>query len=96
MALIRQPIETLDQWHQSAIIGWGSETSLRGPCLTGQPINNDGPALHVLGRVELHPAFLWLLMALCQAFSRNFPYIRTRLTLEYEIELFFSNPSIKT
>ena len=29
---------------------------------------------------------LILLMALCQAFSRNFPYIRTRLTLEYEIE----------
>ena len=25
-------------------------------------------------------------MALCQAFSHNFPYIRTRLTLEYEIE----------
>ena len=30
--------------------GWGRETSLRGPCLTGQPIKNYGPALHVLGR----------------------------------------------
>ena len=43
IALIDQPIETLDQWSQSTITPWG-------PCLTRQPIKNYGPALHILGR----------------------------------------------
>ena len=109
MALIGQPIEMLDQWSQSAIIGgWGRETSPQGSCLTGQPIKNYSPALHVLGRgrrkvppclsliSEPPDNILILLIALCQTFNRNFPYIRTWLTLEYEIEFcFFSNPSVK-
>ena len=53
MAMIGQPVETLDQCSQSAIIGgWGKETSPQDPCLTGQPIKNYGLALHVLGRRE--------------------------------------------
>ena len=41
------------------------------------------------------PDILIFLMALCQAFSRNFPYIRKQLTLEYEIEfcLLLTRPS---
>ena len=72
---------------------WGRETSPRGPCLTEQPIKNYGPALHILGRGESSligeppDNILILLTALCQVFSRNFPYIRMWLTLEYEIEL---------
>ena len=72
--------------------GWSRETSPLGPCLTGQPIKNYGPAIHVLYRQESSligeppDNILILLMALCQAFSHNFPYIRTWLTLEYEIE----------
>ena len=78
--------------------GWGRETTPRGPCLIRQPIKNYGPALHVLGGVwrkvplclsligDPPDNILILLMALCRALSRNFPYIRTPLTLEYEIE----------
>ena len=87
MALIGQPIKTQEQWYQSAIIeGGGRENSPRGPCLTRQPIKNYGSALHVLGREKAPPHFFLigespdnisiLLMALCQAFIRNFPYIR--------------------
>ena len=61
MAPIGQPIETLDQWPQCALNVGGRETSLRGLSLTGQPIKNYGPALHVWGRGgKFHPAFPWL------------------------------------
>ena len=51
MAPIGQPIETLDECPQSAIIGEGDcETLPQGPCITGQPIKKYGPALHVMGR----------------------------------------------
>ena len=58
MAPIGQLTETLDNGHRVQSSGGGKETSPRSPCLTGQPIKNYGPALHVLGRGEkFHPAF---------------------------------------
>ena len=62
MTPIGQPIETLDQWPPSVIIGWGGETPPRSPCLTGEPIKNYGPCIARLG----HPAFfLYNIRILC-------------------------------
>ena len=62
MAPIGQPIETLDKELQRVVIGGGGdrETPPRGLCLTGQPIKNYGPTLHVMdgGGAKFHPAFL--------------------------------------
>ena len=59
MAPIGQPIETLNQWPHTIIIGVGRESPPRGPCLTGQPIKNYGLGLNVLrGEGKLQLGFL--------------------------------------